>query len=99
MLREAVLLAAVVAVLLAVFVFVWAPHKALVVKRNHFFLKLFALLDLPPWLCRLIVPKALSRTEGGVTSSDEAFMSTRDRRWGERESGAERFGSDALLKD
>jgi hypothetical protein len=80
MLREAVALAALLALVLALFVFVWAPHKALVVKRNHFFLKLFALLNLPPWLCRMIVPKAPARTVGGVTSSDHVFTGARDRR-------------------
>ena len=80
MLREALLLAAVLLTLLAAFVFVWAPHKALVVKRNHFFLKLFALLNLPPWLCRMIVPKAPAGNYGGVSSTDHAFLSTRDRR-------------------
>jgi hypothetical protein len=80
MLREALILAALLAVLLAAFVFVWAPHKALVVKRNHFFLKLFALFNLPPWMCRMIVPKTPARTVDGVASSDHAFLSTRDRR-------------------
>jgi acetyl esterase/lipase len=83
MLREAAVLAALLGLVLAVFVFVWAPHKALVVKRNHFFLKLFALFDLPPWLCRKIVPKTPARTFQGVTSSDHVFTSARDQRWAE----------------
>ncbi len=80
--REIGFLAGVaLAVTLVTFVFVWAPHKAVNVKRNHFFLKVFAALDLPPWLCRMIVPKSPARDADGVASFDGVFVSTRDRRY------------------
>jgi hypothetical protein len=73
-------LAVVVAV--SLFVFCSTPHKSIIVVRNHFFLKLFALFDLPPWFCRLIVPKTLARDNGQVASIDDFATSPRDGRYG-----------------